>query len=187
MPLSPLLLPASVACAPFFCHNTPVVVVVIVCIGILATIFVVWSSALLIILSFAFFQVAQWVGSHLARNFHAMFPNGGREDVALGIDDDGCSGSATKRAARTTPGAVSAPTPAARTPRGGGSGAVTCSQELVLQALAAIAAAHRTTTAEVQRLKPGGERRRFHDDITATVLLLSPAREVFDPQVFRTP
>jgi len=145
-----------------------------------------WSSALPTILSFGLFQVAQWVGSHLARNFHAMFPNG-REELALGLDDDGSSGSATKRAARTTPGVMSAPTPGARAPRSGGSGAVTCSQELVLQALAAIAAAHRTTTAEVQRLKPGGERRRFHDDITATVLLLSPARGVFDPQVFCTP
>ena len=49
---------------------------------------------------------------------------------------------------------------------------ITASEELVVQVLANIASVQRMTVGAVRRLKQGADRRRCHDDITATVVVL---------------
>ena len=53
-----------------------------------------------------------------------------------------------------------------------GDAATTAGQEVVRRVLTGIASANHLSLAELSQLQPGGDRRRIHDDITCTVVVL---------------
>ena len=135
---------------------------------------------------------AEWATAFLARHGAAQAP-------CSGAGPSGKEGSAAAAASlrATGPGAVAGSAVAGSAVAGSAAAAaaapdgtavvgrptrgarVTLSQELTVQALAAVASAAQMSAAALGRLAPGPERRRFHDDITVTVLVFPAATEVF--------
>ena len=126
--------------------------------------------------------VAKWVGDYLDANA-ASSNSPGNQPAAGAVNPHSQAQSPTRQSLRHA-GALMpqipqlAEEPRARHPTASGSGGggdararITAAQEVVVQVLANVAGVHRMSVGAVHRLRPGQERRKYHDDITATVVV----------------